>query len=119
MDLDEEGEQSSESGESEYQEEDPPEIHVASMSNEQAIIPADIVDEFSFVSHRLTGTVHVIKNAEENLLACGRRLTMNHFGSRPSRLRSMSLQLVSAYSAIQLFFEMGELISFLFGLHGG
>ena len=48
VDLDEEGEQPSESGESEYHEEDPPEIHVASMSNEQAISPSDIVDEFSF-----------------------------------------------------------------------
>ena len=84
VDLDEEGEQPSESGESEYHEEDPPEIHVASMSNEQAIIPSEVVDEFSFVSHRLTGTVHVIKDAEENLLACGRRLTMNLLAVDPA-----------------------------------
>ena len=84
VDLDEEGEQPSESGESEYHEEGPPEIHVASMSNEQAIIPSEVVDEFSFVSHRLTGTVHVIKDAEENLLACGRRLTMNLLAVDPA-----------------------------------
>ena len=40
-------------------------------------IPLGDVDEYTFVAHKLTGTVHVIKDEQTGRLACGRRRTIN------------------------------------------
>ena len=77
VDLDEEGESSRESEESDYHEEHPPATHSASMNGGRPLLPPDVVDEFSFVAHKLTGTIHVVKDVEAGTLACGRKLTMN------------------------------------------
>ena len=77
VDLDEEGESSVESEESDYHEEHPPAAHSASMNGGRPLLPPDVVDEFSFVAHKLTGTIHVVKDVDAGTLACGRKLTMN------------------------------------------
>ena len=43
---------------------------------ERPSIP-DQVDEFTFVAHRFSGTIHVLKDADDGKLACGRRMTLN------------------------------------------
>ena len=35
------------------------------------------MDEFSFVAHKLTGAIHVVRDVEAGTLACGRKLTIN------------------------------------------
>lgn len=40
-------------------------------------IPLGDVNEYTFVAHKLTGTVHVIKDEQTGRLACGRRRTIN------------------------------------------
>ena len=47
------------------------------MNGGRPLLPPDVVDEFSFVAHKLTGTIHVVKDVDAGTLACGRKLTMN------------------------------------------
>ena len=77
VDLDCGEESSTPSEESDYHEEHPPAVHSASMNEGRALLPPDVVDEFSFVAHKLTGTIHVVKDVDAGTLACGRKLTMN------------------------------------------
>ena len=40
-------------------------------------VPLGDPDEFTFLTHRFTGTIHVLKDAEAGKLACGRAVTIN------------------------------------------
>ena len=51
--------------------------HQAQLDASRPAFPIDEVDEFTFVSHKLTGTVHVVKDEQNGKLACGRRRTIN------------------------------------------
>lgn len=51
--------------------------HQAQANDSRPALPIDEVDEFTFVSHKLTGTVHVVKDEQNGRLACGRRRTIN------------------------------------------
>ena len=62
---------------SDYDEAEPHGVHSEVMQQERPCIPQDTVDEFTYVAHKLTGTVHVVQSLEDSKLACGRRLTMN------------------------------------------
>ena len=40
-------------------------------------VPLGSPDEYTFVAHKLTGTVHIVQEEDTDRLACGRRRTIN------------------------------------------
>ena len=56
--------------------------HKAQLDLPRPVFPIDEVDEFTFVAHKLTGTVHVVKDDQTGKLACGRRRNDQHGVSR-------------------------------------
>ena len=79
MDRDEE-EESSEShddeAEPDYDELDPPRHNVFEINQARPCLTVDETDEHLFVAHRLTGTLHLVKDQEKGLLVCGRKMTI-------------------------------------------
>ena len=66
-----------ESHESDYEETDPQPEYAEVLQHERPGLPQESVDEFQYVTQKLTGTVHVVQSHEDDKLACGRRLTVN------------------------------------------
>ena len=65
------------SEESDYDEDEPQTAHNEVINKKRPKMPDELFDEFSLVAHRLTGTIHVVKDFGEGLLACGRHRTVN------------------------------------------
>ena len=65
------------SEESDYDEDEPQTAHNEVINKKRPKMPDELFDEFSRVVHRLTGTIHVVKDFGEGLLACGRHRTVN------------------------------------------
>ena len=52
-------------------------IHSKCHLLEKPSVPLGDADEYNFVAHKLTGTIHVVQNEDTGRLACGRRKTIN------------------------------------------
>ena len=65
------------SEESDYDEDELQTAHNEVINKKRPKMPDELFDEFSLVAHRLTSTIHVVKDFGEGLLACGRHRTVN------------------------------------------
>ena len=75
--LDRRPEDDEESVSTDYDEKEPPQVHSGALLQGRPSIPVDEADEFEFVAHKLSGTIHVVQSREDGKLSCGRRLTLN------------------------------------------
>eukprot|EP00435_Cladocopium_sp_Y103_P063746 s1743_g25.t1 len=74
------------SSDSEFDDTQEVSIHSRVHLQDRPCIPVDEADEFTFVAHKLTGTIHVLKDATEGKLACGRRKTLNMSELEPTEV---------------------------------
>ena len=58
------------------------------------------VDEYEFVSHKLSGTIHVVQSREDSKLACGRRLTLNMIDVKQTELDAATAPFCAQCSAV-------------------
>ena len=72
-----EPERDEESAESDFEDTEAASIHSKCHLLERPNVPLGEVDEYNFVAHKLTGTIHVVQDEEAGRLACGRRKTIN------------------------------------------
>jgi len=88
------------SSESDCEDVDLPSIHSKVHHSERQPVPLGEPDEYSFVSHKLTGTVHVLRDHEENKLACGRKRTINLVDVAPTEIDAATAPFCIQCSAV-------------------
>ena len=84
-DEDQEGEVEG-SAESDFEDTEVPTMHSKLHMGERPSIPLGEPDEYVYVAHKLTGTVHVLQDEETDRLACGRVKTINMDQVEPNAL---------------------------------
>ena len=72
------------SAESDIEDTEVASIHSKAHLADRPSVPVGDPDEYTFVAHKLTGTIHVLQEEETGKLACGRQKTMNMKSVEPS-----------------------------------
>ena len=83
-----EPEQDEESAESDFEDTEVASIHSKCHLVERPSVPLGDADEYNFVAHKLTGTIHVVQDEDAGRLACGRRKTINMNQVEPDSIDS-------------------------------
>ena len=86
LNFDDQGGGDEESDESDFEDTDVASIHSRIHLGERPAVPLEQPDEYNFVAHKLTGTVHVLQDEDAGRLACGRLKTMNMAPVEPDEL---------------------------------
>ena len=78
--YDDQGHGDEDSDESDFEDTDVASIHSKIHMGERPAVPLEQPDEYNFVAHKLTGTVHVLQDEDVGRLACGRLKTKHGTG---------------------------------------
>ena len=84
LDLQEKADE--ESLESDFEDTEVASIHSKVHLADRPGMPIGEPDEFTFVAHKMTGTIHVLQDEETDRLACGRVKTVNMKGVEPNAI---------------------------------
>jgi len=63
-------------------------------------MPIGEPDEYTFVAHKLTGTVHVLQGEETDRLACGRVKTINMKSVEPNAIDAATIPFCNQRNAV-------------------
>ena len=65
------------SAESDFEDTEGDSIHSKNHMGSRPSVPLGAPEEYQFVEHKLTGTIHVVQDESSDKLACGRQKTIN------------------------------------------